>query len=277
MDSLPEKQQSVARHYNESIFEYESVRLSQHAAIEFSITKRYLNKYINDGATIADVGVGNGDYAKLLASRGCYICLVDISQRLLEAAYDKLKKLELHKQVIGVHLASATELACLKTESFDALLFLGPFYHLCSLEERQQAVKEAYRILKKNGFLFAAAINHLAYFREQFRNTPKEVLPRNKFHQQLLQDGNVDPVHLPALGYAHFTTCKELRKLFASQFQEIMLTGLESFTSSWADTINNLQPEEIEAWLNLVEETGKTPEGLGMSDHFLYIGRKHLS
>ena len=26
--------------------------------------------------------------------------------------------------------------------------------------------------------------------------------------------------------------------------------------------------------LDLVEETGRTPEGVGQSDHFLFIGRK---
>jgi len=28
------------------------------------------------------------------------------------------------------------------------------------------------------------------------------------------------------------------------------------------------------AWLDLVEQTAATPEGLGQSDHFLFVGRK---
>ena len=32
-------------------------------------------------------------------------------------------------------------------------------------------------------------------------------------------------------------------------------------------------PVDAAAWLDLVEETGKTPEGLGASDHFPYVGR----
>ncbi len=35
-----------------------------------------------------------------------------------------------------------------------------------------------------------------------------------------------------------------------------------------------LSAENADAWLDLVEQTGKTPDGLGISDHFLYIGRK---
>jgi 2-polyprenyl-3-methyl-5-hydroxy-6-metoxy-1,4-benzoquinol methylase len=274
MGQLHQMQESVARHYNNSVFDYESVRLPQYSPIEFAITTRYLNRWISDGATIGDIGVGVGHYAELLARRGCSIYLVDISQRLLEAAYARLKELKLHERVIGVHQASATELDCLETGRLDAVLLLGPLYHLCSVEERQSAVKEASRVLKQDGLLFAAGINRLAYFRELFRATPQLALSRRDFHEQLLQDGNVDPLHAPPLGYAHLTTYEELRQLFKAEFNEVTLTGVESFASSWPDSINNLAPTEVEAWLDLVEATGNTPEGLGMTDHFLYIGRK---
>lgn len=274
MGQLHEVQESVARHYNNSGFEYESVRLSQYSPIEFAITTRYLYRWIPNGATIADVGVGVGHYAELLARRGCSIYLVDISQRLLESAYARLKELKLHERVVGVHLASATELDCLETGVLDAVLLLGPLYHLCSIEERQQVVKEASRVLKQDGLLFAAGINRLAYFRELFRATPQLVLSRKDFHKQLLQDGNVDPRHAPPLGYGHLTTCEEFRQLFAAEFHELTLTGVESFASPWPDSVTNLAPTEVEAWLDLVEETGKTPEGLGMTDHFLYIGSR---
>jgi len=236
-----------------------------------------LNRWIPDGATVGDIGVGVGHYAELLARRGCSIYLIDISQRLLDAAYARLKELKLHERVVGVHQASATKLDCLETGVLDAVLLLGPLYHLCSVEERQRAVKEASRVIKQDGLLFAAGINHLAYFRELFRATPQLVLSRSDFHKRLLQDGNVDPLHAPPLGYGHLTTCKEFRKLFEAEFHEVTLTGVESFASPWQESVTNLAPTEVEAWLDLVEETGSTPEGLGMADHFLYIGRKKFA
>jgi hypothetical protein len=38
--------------------------------------------------------------------------------------------------------------------------------------------------------------------------------------------------------------------------------------------LNDLPPAEAEAWLDPIEWTGQTAEGLGVSDHFLYVGRK---
>lgn len=40
--------------------------------------------------------------------------------------------------------------------------------------------------------------------------------------------------------------------------------------------LNALEPEQVEAWIDLVEETGQTPEGLGMTAHFLFIGKKRV-
>jgi 2-polyprenyl-3-methyl-5-hydroxy-6-metoxy-1,4-benzoquinol methylase len=265
---------SVAQHYNESIFDYESVRLHEHSPIEFAITARYLNRWIPDRATVVDIGVGVGHYAELLAKRNCSLYLVDIAQRLLDTTYARLKAANLEPQVIDVQQASATQVVGVESAIADAVLLLGPLYHLCSLEARQTAVREAARLLKPNGLLFAAGINRLAYFRELFRSQPKEVVDRQAFHQQFLQDGNVDPDHAPPLGYGHLTTQGEFCQLFEPEFDQIAVIGVESFTAPFLTNTYQLGKEEIEAWLDLIEATGQTPEGLAMSDHFLYVGNK---
>jgi ubiquinone/menaquinone biosynthesis C-methylase UbiE len=268
-------QASVAQHYNSNqIFNYESVRLTEYSPIEFALTTRYLNKMILDGAIVVDVGVGTGHYAESLAKRDCTLYLVDISQRLLETAYQRLKNCNREFQVLGRYNISATTLEPLKAEIGDAVLLLGPLYHLCSLEERKRAVAEAARVLKPNGIIFAAGINHLAYFREQFRSHAQQGLSRQQFYQQFLKNGNTDPVNTPPLGYAHLTTSREFSQLFAASFEQITLIGVESFTAPFPTAANELSGQELEAWVDLADVTGTTPEGLGMSDHFLYIGRR---
>lgn len=133
---------------------------------------------------------------------------------------------------------------------------------------------EAARILKPDGLLIAAGINRLVYFRDLFRNQPEKAVDRQNFHQQFLQDGNVDPEHAPPLGYGHLTTQAEFSQLFEAEFDPVAMIGVESFSAPFATTIHTLEPEQVKVWLNLVEATGQTPEGLAMSDHFLYIGRK---
>ncbi len=161
--------------------------------------------------------------------------------------------------------------------AFDAVLMLGPLYHLCALEARRQAVAEAARILKAGGLLFAAGINRLAYLRDFFRLFPHVVCERAAFHEQYLRDGNLDPEHAPPIGYAHLSTYAEFRALFVREFEELAFTGVESFSAAWQTTLNDLPPAEAEGWLDLIERTGQTAEGLGLSDHFLYVGRKRTA
>ncbi|HAX80289.1 MAG TPA: hypothetical protein DCY88_31750 [Cyanobacteria bacterium UBA11372] len=275
MSQFQEQHDKVAQHYD-SILEFESVRLSEYYPVELAITTRYLQKYIANAAVVADIGVGVGHYAEFLARRGCSIYLVDITQQLLDATLTRLREAGLTGQIQAINRASATNLDCFENEMFDAVLMLGPLYHLCTLEERNQAVNQAGRILKQGGILFAAGINRMAYLRELFRSSPQLVSTRKEFHQQFLKDGNVDPEHAPPLGLAHLTTVAEFRKLFEDKFEEISMLGVESFAGAFQKNLAQLPETEVEEWLDLVERTATTPEGLGMTDHFLYIGRKRV-
>ena len=73
------------------------------------------------------------------------------------------------------------------------------------------------------------------------------------------------------VGGGHYT---EFLALFEGQFAKVAFLGVESFTAAWQEIFGDLPAAEKEIWLNLVEETGQTPEGIGQSDHFLFVGRK---
>lgn len=267
-------EQNVAEHYDNAAFQFELERLEKHCPVEYAITCRYLDRYIPEEAAVVDIGSGAGHYAAFLAKRGCSIYLIDVSARLLDAARERLERAELGHRIRAVVQTSATDLGCLGSESCDAVLMLGPLYHLRELPARRQAVNEAHRVLKEGGILFAAGINRLAYLRDLFCENPQEGVKRQAFHEEYLQDGKLDPERAAPIGYAHLTTVEEFRSLLTERFVEQALVGTESFTTVWQAKLNELSADEREAWLDLVERTGATPEGLGHSDHFLFVGKK---
>jgi SAM-dependent methyltransferase len=176
--------------------------------------------------------------------------------------------------LLGVTRASATDLSELKSGDFDVVLLMGPLYHLLALQERRRALAESVRLLKQRGVLFAAGINRLSYLRALFHDSPQEVLNRKEFHRRHLREGNLDPEHAAPIGYAHLTSTEEFRALFRNSFEELALLGVESFAATWQRMLNDLEPKVASAWLDLVEETATTVEGLGQSDHILFIGRR---
>jgi SAM-dependent methyltransferase len=223
---------------------------------------------------VAEIGVGGGHYTEFLARRGCRLYLVDVSAQLLDAVIEKLRKNGLGGAIAGYHHASATRLDGLASESLDLVLLMGPLYHLRSLQDRQRSVHESARILKNGGTLFAAGINRLSYLRDLLRMKFGLVSERVAFHRQYLQDGNLDPEHAPPIGYAHLTTPAAFLSLFEKSFDRRAFLGVESFATICQKAFGELPAAEAELWLDLVEETGQTPEGIAQSDHFLFVGRK---
>ncbi len=274
MAKSKEVEMSVASHYDGKAFEAELVRLPKDCPVELGVTLRWLARMARAGDVVAEIGVGGGHYTEFLARRGCHLHLVDISSRLLDGVEEKLRQAGLDGQIAGRHRVSGTNLEGLPSEGSDIALLLGPLYHLQTLAERQRCVQEAARILKPGGTLFAAGINRLAYLRDLLRMKFAPASQRVAFHHQYLRDGNVDPDHAPPLGYGHLTTASEFLELFEVQFEKMTFLGVESFTAAWQDIYGGLPAAEQEVWMDLVEDTGQTPEGIGQSDHFLFVGRK---
>jgi SAM-dependent methyltransferase len=274
MAPLSEEESNVGRHYDEKVFADELARLPQECPVELAMTERWLGRVAKAGDVVAEIGVGGGHYTEFLARRGCRLHLVDVSARLLDAAVEKLRQAGLANALAGRHQASGARLEGLPSQSVDLLLLMGPLYHLRLLADRRRCVRESARILKKGGTLFAAGINRLSYLRDLLRMNFGTVSERTAFHRQYLRDGNLDPEHAPPIGWAHLTTAAEFAALFEAGFERLALLGVESFTTLFQKLLKGLPTAEAELWLDLVEQTGQTPEGLGQSDHFLFIGRR---
>jgi len=111
-------------------------------------------------AVVLDVGGAAGVYALPLAARGYQVHLVDpmavhVEQALLASGRQP-----------GTPLASATVGDARRLEwpeaSADAVLLLGPLYHLTDRPDRLRALAEARRVLRPDGVLAAAAISRFA-------------------------------------------------------------------------------------------------------------------
>jgi len=139
----------------------EESRLSAGSSqLEFERTKELLARFLPASpAQIADVGGAAGAYAFWLAGQGYRVHLVDATPRLVEAA-------ERHDATCSQRLASiavgdARRLSFADC-SVDAVLLLGPLYHLIERAERIMALREARRILRPHGVVAAAGISRYA-------------------------------------------------------------------------------------------------------------------
>jgi ubiquinone/menaquinone biosynthesis C-methylase UbiE len=108
---------------------------------------------------VVDVGGAAGAYALWLAEAGYAVHLVDASPRLAAEAHRR-SSLAAHP-LASCRVGDARRLT-LPDDTADVVLLLGPLYHLTESADRLRALREAARVLKPGGWLFAAGISRFA-------------------------------------------------------------------------------------------------------------------
>jgi SAM-dependent methyltransferase len=103
---------------------------------------------------VADVGGGVGLYSEWLTEGGHRVELVEPVPLHVELAQARAGD----PPRFGVHLGDARALQ-FDDESFDAVLLLGPLYHLGEESDRAEALREAARVCRSGGWIVAAAIS----------------------------------------------------------------------------------------------------------------------
>jgi SAM-dependent methyltransferase len=149
--------ETIREHYGTG---YERERLTVGSSrIEFARTNELLQRFLPSApATILDVGGGPGAYAAWLADQGYQVHLVDPLPLHVEQAAAAARARD---RSFTVALGDARSLAQ-NDSSCDAVLNLGPLYHITDRAERVRALAEAKRVLGPGGVVAAAAISRFA-------------------------------------------------------------------------------------------------------------------
>jgi ubiquinone/menaquinone biosynthesis C-methylase UbiE len=107
-------------------------------------------------AAVLDVGGGPAIHSFWLAALGYDVHLVDIVPLHIDQA--RAAECASQKTLASITLGDACDLQ-FEAGSMDAVVMLGPLYHLTRREDRLKALSEAQRVLRPGGVLLAGAIS----------------------------------------------------------------------------------------------------------------------
>ena len=127
---------------------------SRHGAVEFLTTMRYIEKYLKPNDRILEIGAGTGRYSHTLARRGYQVDAVELVEHNIEV----FQKNTLANETISVVQGNALDLSAFPDNQYDITLLLGPLYHLYNEADKQQAIREAVRVTRRGGVIFAAYV-----------------------------------------------------------------------------------------------------------------------
>ena len=128
--------------------------MSKHRAVEFLTTMRYIEKYIKSGDRVLEIGAGTGRYSHALARKGYSVNAIELVEHNIEI----FKKNTQSSENITITQGNAMDLSVFPDNKYDITLLLGPLYHLYNVEDKQQALREAIRVTKQGGIIFAAYV-----------------------------------------------------------------------------------------------------------------------
>jgi SAM-dependent methyltransferase len=227
-------------------------------------------------AVVLDVGGAAGVHALWLAEKGYEVHLIDPVPLHVEQALRA-------SEVAGEHpLASAT-LGDVRTldrpdASADVVLLLGPLYHLTDREDRLQALREAKRVLRPGGVVFAVGISRFASFLDGLNAGFLDDPAFSSIVDQDLRDGqHRNPTNHP--GYfttAFFHHPEELQnEVREAGFEVKGIVGIEGppwwivpdFSGWWEN------PDRRERMLAASRAVEREPTLLGLGPHIMVIAR----
>jgi len=261
----------IAAYYDHES-EREHNRLERHQ-LELDLTWRYLDRYLPVQGSILEIGAATGRYTLELAKRGYRLTAVDLSAVQLEKCRQRLTDEGLEKQVQLV-VSDARLLAEVPEREFDAVLLMGPLYHLVIEDDRRAALKQAYSRLRKGGVLFSAFISRFGILGDLIKNIP-DWIEKQEEVRALLEQGR-DPADLPHGGFrGYFAKISEIAPLHEMMdFETIVLAGTEPAISADDESYNSLKGKQRQLWLDLLFMVSAEKSILAASRHLLYIGKK---
>lgn len=263
-----------AAHVDQAIASYyergrEQDRLKTSGRLEFLRTQELLARFLpRPRAAVLDVGGGAGAHALPLIEAGYEVALVEPIKLHVEQA-----------RAAGVERADIGEARRLEFPdgSFDAVLLLGPLYHLTQRDDRLAALREAARVLRPGGIVLASAISRFA---STYDGLLSGHLVDPEF-EQIVESDLATGLHLNPRGRpgwfttAYFHAPTELAaELEDGGFGVDALLAVEGPASLIANVDEWLGAEDRRtALMSAIRRVEAEPSILGASSHVLAIGR----
>jgi ubiquinone/menaquinone biosynthesis C-methylase UbiE len=273
-DAEPPPLQEVLAFYARGL---EDQRLNREGGmLERFRTQELLLRYLPPPpAIVLDVGGGTGHYALWLAACGYGVHLVDPVPLHLEQARARSAEATAFP-LASIRQGDARRLA-FGADQVDAVLLFGPLYHLPERSDRLRALHEAWRVLRPDGLVLAAAISRFA---SALDGLVSHFFADERYAPTVWQD-LTDGQHRGHPDGSYFTTAylhrpeelaSEMTEAGFGQTSVVAIEGpawlLQDFETQWAD------PMLREALLEVVRRTESEASLLGASSHLMGVGRK---
>jgi SAM-dependent methyltransferase len=243
----------------------EAERLTTRSAqgrLEFERTQELVTARVRRPSRILDVGGAAGIHAAALAALGHEVVLIDPVVSHVEQA-------RAHGTFVA-EVGDARNLA-FEDDSFDAALLFGPLYHLAEREVRLRALREAARVVRSGGWVFAQAIPRFTHHATLTLGRPVEH-PYPADLVAVLEHGEPGPrARLPA---GHYHTSEEFEaELAAAGLADVEVCAVEGPSGLALEELDEVEESVYQGAIDLVRLVGHRPGLRDLTCHLMGTAR----
>ena len=232
-----------------------------------------LDQYLPKSGSILEIGAATGRYTQVLGQKGYQVTAVDLSTELLKKCQKNISNAGFGKQV-HYFIADVRDLRNIAGKDYDAILLMGPLYHLVEEDDRKLALRQVYEHLRPGGILISAFISRHGILGNLMKNIPEWI--EDKAEVRSVMEHGKDPNDYPLGGFrGYFVGVPEIAPLHEEiGFETLALVGVEPAISADDESYNRPQGKQRQLWLDLLYEVSTEKSTVGASQHLLYVGRK---
>lgn len=260
-----DKQNYLSNYYEH--YDEDGRLLSRHGRVEFLTTMRYIEKYLQSGMRIIEIGAGTGRYSHAMAKKGYSVDAVELVEHNIEI----FKKQITEREPVTITQGNATDLSAFADDTYDITLLLGPMYHLFTREDQTQALAEAIRVTKPGGVIFAAycmgdaSILSYGFIRGQIHNIIEKCMVNTETFETFSNPWDLFELYR-----------KEDIDTLRSQFpvDQLHFVASDGYANHMRETVAKMDEETYQLFLKYHFATCERPDMIGYSHHTLDIFRK---
>jgi ubiquinone/menaquinone biosynthesis C-methylase UbiE len=253
----------LEQYYN--LYDEDGRLASKHGKVEFITTMKYIHDYVKPGAKVLEVGAGTGRYSIALSREGYQVQAMELIEHNIEVFKSKLTD----NEHIDIKQGNALDLSVYDNNSFDAVLILGPMYHLYNEEDKVQVLNEAKRILKKDGYIFVAyCMNEPTIIQWAFADDGNNML--ESLSNNMLTD-DFACISKPA-DLFELVRVEDIERLSEKcELTRIKFIGTDMFSNYIKERIEEWSDEVYEIYLKYHFSICERSDVIGLSNHTLDI------
>ena len=241
---------------------------SKHGMVEYITTMKYIEKYLQPGMRILEIGAATGRYSHALARKGYRVDAVELIEHNIEI----FKQNTLPEETVTIIQGNAMDLSSFKSNTYDITLLLGPMYHLFTTEDKLKALSEAIRVTKRGGVVLVAycmgdaSVLSYGFIRGHIYEIIEKCMVNTETFDTFSNPWDIFELHRKE-------DIDKLRNKF--DVTQLHFIATDGYTNHMRETVDQMDDETYELYLKYHFAICERQDMIGYSHHTLDIFKKN--